>query len=115
MCPSKRPSRPQAAIYGFSSQTYGQCLPSPALLPAAPALLLQQLGLAGALSGLVLRTATPWLLPGSLPGQKSLLCHRKQKLLYLSPDQLLHVPQSLFKGAKPKQVRIWLGYYFGLS
>lgn len=70
-----------------------QCLPSPSLL-------LQQLGLAGALSGLVLRTATPWLLPGSLPGQKSLLCHRKQKLLYLSPDQLLHVPQKPVQGGE---------------
>lgn len=52
----------------------------------------------------------------SLPGSKSLLCHRKQKLLFLSPDQLLHVPQKpLQRGAKPKQMRIWLCYSSGLS
>lgn len=33
--------------------------------------------------------------PGpSLPVQKSLLCHKKQKLLCLNPNQLLHVPQN---------------------
>lgn len=73
-------------------------------------------GLAGALGGLMLLTASLWLLPGSqLLGQKSLFCHRKQKLLYLSQTSFSVCPRSLFRGAKPKQVRIWLCYYFGLS
>lgn len=64
VCPSKHPSHPQ---------TSGHCPNSPAvlptalqLLPAAPSLL-QQLGLAGALSGIVLLTVTPWLQLGPRP------------------------------------------------
>lgn len=38
--------------------------------------------------------AAPWV----LHGQKSLFCHRKKKLLCLSPDQLFHVPHEPVRG-----------------
>lgn len=80
-----------------------QCLNSTLLLVTAPSLLLQQLGLSvGSCSSPLPCGCSMGL---SLPGQKSLLCHRKakaalSKLLYLKPDQLLYMPQKPAQGGQ---------------
>lgn len=86
---SEHQSNPQAEIYGcISSQTWRRCV-------SCPLLLLQQLGCLGLLLGLRTLLLPLGCSPGpSLPVQLSLLCHKKQKLLYLRPNQLLHVPQN---------------------
>lgn len=74
----------------------GQCPRCPSQLPAAPSL-----------QGLCVGSCSSLLPQGSslalsLRGQKSLFCLRKKNLHYLSPDQLLHVPMSLFMGTEPQ-------------
>lgn len=89
VCPSRHPCHPQAAVYGFRRQ--------PELPLAAPSL--------QGLPGLWVGSWSSLLPQGSslalsLHGQKSLFCHRKKNPPYLSPDQLLHVPTSLFMGTE---------------